>query len=281
MLGESLFGNVYASPSRWRPLTLGTLLSEGWNESWVSPVNGSGGAPRQGWINAQDGVFYRLFFTGFTAQQGLAGGGNGYLGYTTIFAPVSRRFEVRVDVPIVASNPIPAGGGYRSNFGNLTIYPRILLHETQNTSVVFEMPVRTGTGSTVNGNGYTSVGPNISFWRNVAGGLVVRGGVGTTIPTGNDPLGVRTTADVYLSIGTYITPHDWLPFGDFVYYLSTVVHTPIDNRTNAVNYTYVSLTPGFRCHLGENWYALGGVEVPVVSPLAYKYGPTAWLMKVF
>ena len=115
--------------------------------------------------------------------------------------------------------PIPSSG-YHSNFGNLTIYPRVLLHETQDTSVVFEMPVRTGTGSTVNGNGYTSVGPNISFWRNVTGGWVVRGGVGTTIPTGNDTLGVRTTADAFFSVGNYITPHDALPIGDFVYYLS-------------------------------------------------------------
>jgi hypothetical protein len=67
----------------------------------------------------------------------------------------------------------------------------------------------------------------------------------------------------------------------YVYYVSTVIHTPIDNRTGGINYTYVSLTPGFRCHLGENWYALGGVEVPVVHPLPYQYAPTAWLMKVF
>jgi len=260
-------------------LTLGTLFSEGWNESWISPVNGSGGAPRQGWINAQDGVFYRLAFTGFTARQNLAGGGNGYLGYYTIFAPVSRRFEVRIDAPFVASNPVPTGG-YHSAFGDLTIYPRVLLHETQNTTIVAEMPIRTGTGSTANGNGYSSLGPNISFWRNVSNGWVVRGGVGTTIPTGYNPLNARTTADVYFSIVNYITPHDALPFGDFVYYLSTVVHTPIDNRSGP-NYTYCSLTPGFRCHMGNNWYALGGVEVPVVRPVPYQYAPTAWLMKVF
>jgi hypothetical protein len=279
MLGKSLFSDVYATPSQWRPLTLGTLFSEGWNESWVSPVNGLGGAPRQGWINAQDGIFYRLAFTGFTDRQGLAGGGNGYQGYTTVFLPVSRRFEVRIDAPFVASNPIPAGG-YHSAFGNLTIYPRVLLHETQSTSVVLEMPIRTGTGSTLNGNGYTSVGPNISFWRNVHNGWVLRGGVGATIPTGDNPLGVRTTADAFFAIGNYITPHDCLPFGDFVYYLSTVVHTPVDNRSGPNN-TYVSLTPGFRCHIGNNWYPLAGIEIPVVGPLPYRYAPTAWLMKVF
>ena len=57
---ESIAGDVYAQPSRWRPLSLGTFFSEGWDQAWASPVSGSGGAPRQGWIGAANGVFYRL-----------------------------------------------------------------------------------------------------------------------------------------------------------------------------------------------------------------------------
>ena len=34
---ESLFGDVYAEPSTWRPLSAGTFFSEGWNEPWASP----------------------------------------------------------------------------------------------------------------------------------------------------------------------------------------------------------------------------------------------------
>ncbi|HTU23842.1 MAG TPA: hypothetical protein VMF30_00505 [Pirellulales bacterium] len=260
-------------------MPLGTLFSEGWNESWVAPVAGTGGAPRQGWINAQDGVFYRLAFTGFTDRQSLYTGGNQYLAYTTIFLPISRRFEIRVDVPWYAANPV-GNSGYHSNFGNLTIYPRVLLHETQNTTVVLEMPVRTGTGSTVNGNGYTSVGPNISAWRNIAGGWVLRGGAGATIPTGNNPLSIPTTVDAFLALGNYITPHNALPFGDFVYYVSTIVHTPV-NAQPSLNHTFCSLTPGFRCHMGADWYILGGMEVPVVGPQLFRYAPTVWLMKVF
>src|SRR5215470_11006490 len=56
---ESITGDVYAEPSRWRPLTLDTFFTEGWDQAWASPINGSGGAPRQGWIGAADGVFYR------------------------------------------------------------------------------------------------------------------------------------------------------------------------------------------------------------------------------
>ena len=38
--GESLTGDVYAEPSRWRPLSLGTFFSEGWNQAWASPSAG-------------------------------------------------------------------------------------------------------------------------------------------------------------------------------------------------------------------------------------------------
>jgi hypothetical protein len=51
-IGESLFGDVYAEPSRWQPLSAGTFFTEGWRRPWTSPPAGEGGAPRQGWLNA-------------------------------------------------------------------------------------------------------------------------------------------------------------------------------------------------------------------------------------
>ena len=57
---ESLFGDPYSHPERWQPLSLGTFFTEGWDEAWISPPKGGGGAPRQSWLNAFNGVFYRL-----------------------------------------------------------------------------------------------------------------------------------------------------------------------------------------------------------------------------
>ena len=278
LLGKSLFSDVYATPSQWRPLTLGTLFSEGWNESWVSPVNGSGGAPRQGWINAQDGVFYRLAFTGFTARQDLAAGGNRYLGYTTVFLPVSRRFEVRVDVPFVASNPVPSGG-YHSAFGDLTIYPRVLLHETQNTTIVAEMPIRTGTGSTVNGNGYTSIGPNVSFWRNVTNGWYFAAASARRFR--------RATIRSMFARQPTLFCHRQIHYAARRVALRRFCLLSIDRGAHAGRQPLRPELHLFQPHawlslpLGNNWYALGGVEVPVVHPVPYQYAPTAWLMKVF
>src|SRR6478735_5620675 len=69
VIGESLTGNVY-EPSRWRELSLGTLFSDGWDEPWASPPTGEGGAPRQGWLNAFDGVFYRLMIGTYGYSHG-------------------------------------------------------------------------------------------------------------------------------------------------------------------------------------------------------------------
>jgi len=41
------------------------------------------------------------------------------------------------------------------------------------------------------------------------------------------------------------------------------------------------MTPGFRTHLGQNWYLLGGVEVPVTEPKPFDYQLLTGLMKVF
>lgn len=81
--GESLTGDVYAEPSRWRPLSLGTFFSGGWNEPWASPSAGGGGAPRQGWLNAADGVFYRLAVGTFGYKHATSGNGDVYNGGAT------------------------------------------------------------------------------------------------------------------------------------------------------------------------------------------------------
>src|SRR4051794_23094463 len=139
---ESLCGKP--DPNAWRPLTFSTLFSEGWNEAWVPSPNGSGGAPRQGWINAADGNLYRLSF--FTFSQGFNGGpkGDAYLGAYTIFAPLNRRLDLIINVPFVLRNNAVTGlpiidpnrpqattTQSRTGFGDLSFTPRVLLHETK------------------------------------------------------------------------------------------------------------------------------------------------------
>jgi hypothetical protein len=93
----SLFGKP--DPNTWRPLPLWTFFSEGWNEAWVPSPSGSGGAPRQGWINGADGNLYRLWFFTFTQAFNSGPKGNAYLGAYTVFAPLNRRLDLIINVP--------------------------------------------------------------------------------------------------------------------------------------------------------------------------------------
>jgi hypothetical protein len=86
---ESILGQP--DPNSWRPLPLSTLFSEGWNEPWLPSPNGSGGAPRQGWINAADGNFYRLGCFTFAQAFNQGNKSNAYLGAYTLYTPLSRR----------------------------------------------------------------------------------------------------------------------------------------------------------------------------------------------
>jgi hypothetical protein len=52
-----------------------------------------------------------------------------------------------------------------------------------------------------------------------------------------------------------------------------------DNRGPAT--TTLTFTPGFRTHMGANWYLLGGVELPATQPEPFAYKILGGLMKVF
>ena len=279
---ESLTGDVYAAPSRWRELSLGTFFTEGWDEAWVSPPAGEGGAPRQGWLNAYDGVFYRLGIATFGFADNFNDNGDQYTGGLTLYTPFNRRFEMRTDIPFVVSNQ-GTRDHYLTSFGDFQLTPRFLLSETRNLTQSFNVTFRMPTGHVENGTGVASVTPSYEFWANVWQGLVVRGGAGFFVPYGGQSLnevGARTTFIANLAVGYYFTPHDYTPFGDMVWYVSPNLSQLIDNR-GPQQTTTLTLTPGFRNHLGQNWYLLGGVEVPVTDPKPFDYQLLAGLMKVF
>jgi hypothetical protein len=275
---ESLFGDVYATPSSWRPLPARTFFSEGWNQPWASPAAGPGGAPRQGWINAFDGVFYRLGIV----TAGLAPNVNAGTQYTsglTLYSPFSRRFEIQTDVPFLISNVSGSNGNRHTNFGDLQITPRLLISESEGFTQSFNLAFRTPTGNEDNGNGQSAVTPTWNFWSNPWQGLVVRGGAGIAVPWSGFDGGARTALLGNLAVGYYFTPHDRVPFGDFVTYVATNISQPIDDR--GAQTTTLTFTPGFRTHLGANWYLLGGFELPATNPSPFNYQAILGLMKVF
>jgi len=281
VIGESLLGNVY-EPSRWRELSLGSLFSEGWDEPWASPPAGEGGAPRQGWLNANDGVFYRLGIGTFNFAENYNHNGNLWAGGLTLYAPFNRRFELRVDFPSGLANK-GVGTNYEVSFGDMQFTPRLLLSESRNFTQSFNVTLRAPIGKVDNGTGIAAVTPSYEFWANVWQGLVLRGGAGVFVPYGGQSLNeahARTTFLANLALGYYFTPHDYTPFGDLVFYVSPNLSHFVDNR-GPQDTTTITLTPGFRTHLGENWYLLGGVEIPETHPRTFDYQILSGLMKVF
>jgi len=284
VLWESIFGQP--DPDCWRPLPCSTFFSEGWNEPWVPSPSGSGGAPRQGWINALDGNMYRLWF--FTFAQGFnePPKSNAYLGSYTLLTPFSRRLMLITNIPFVLTNntsdglPTISPQGQpvatthsQTTFGDVSFTPRVLLHETKDFSLTADLTVVTPTGNTpLAGN--TSLVPNIGFWNNIAGGWVVRGGLGINIPLNGS--GADTLISQF-AIGQTVTPHDFPLLGDFTYYLSTVADTPVSNGGP----TSVALTPGIRTHLGHDWYFLAGLPIPVTQARVADLGMIFWFMKAW
>ncbi len=278
---ESLTGDVYAQPSSWRPLSLGTLFSEGWDQAWASPINGSGGAPRQGWIGAADGVFYRLGIGTFSYAHDAGENGDAYNGGVTLYTPLSRRFELRYDFPAIVSSK-GSTDSYHTAVGDLAITPRVILSESQDFTQSLGVAFRTPTGDDTNGNGIAAITPGYEFWSNPWAKLVVRGGATMAIPYGHDSFadsGARNTFGAQLAAGYYFTDHDATPFGDLVFDVGTTLSQATDNR--GPHTTTLLITPAFRTHLGSNWYLLAGVDVPVTSPQPYDVQPTVGLMKVF
>jgi hypothetical protein len=279
---ESLFGQ--RDPDAWRPMPLSTLFSEGWNEAWVPSPSGSGGAPRQGWINAADGNLYRLWFFTFAQAFNQGPKGNAYLGAYTLFAPLSRRLELIINVPFIVRNSASSGLPIlnptgqptfksRSTFGDMSFTPRILLHETKDFSLTSEMAVLVPTGNPPL-EGKTALVPNVSFWNNFAGHWVIRGGIGDLIPLQG---GGTNTLISQLAIGDTLTDHDVPLFGDFTLYVSAVA----DSALARGQHTSATLTPGMRTHLGRNWYFLAGLPTPVTSQRIGDIGMIFWFMKAW
>src|SRR5262249_33656145 len=159
----SLFGP--ASTSNWTPLYFSELFSRGWNEPFVFSPPSTSGALRQEWINASNGVFYRQWTLQYNFRSTVPPAGNADIGQWSNFAPLSRRLELFITVPFVdykrVADPAPISGpgspisrssaaspasSYKATFGDVTFTPQVMLHETQNISIMSILAIRTPTG---------------------------------------------------------------------------------------------------------------------------------------
>jgi Putative MetA-pathway of phenol degradation len=282
---ESLFGE--ASTSDWAPLLLSELFTEGWNRPFVFSPPSDSGALRQEWINSANGVFYRQWVLDYNFRDHVGPSENRDIGTWSIFAPLSRRLELFISIPFVdyhrVADPVaPIGpasplnrlsaaaptSSYKATFGDISFTPQVLLHETQNTSIMSVLTIRAPTGSTAAGNGDTSLGPQIQFWQGLPNRWVIRGGAGPTIPL--TPTGLRTTLDTNLTIGRFLTLDEVRYFKEFTIWLALNNSATTDNRGPGGD--TLTVLPGIRFRIAQNTWFLYGVEVPLVAPKNEDFG---------
>src|SRR5262245_27346603 len=146
-MAKSLTGDVYGDPSKWRDLSLSNFFTEGCNRALVSPPPGGGGAPRQGWLNSFDGVFYRLAVGTYGYAHNFLDNGNQNSGLLQVYLPLNQRFEFRLDFPVV-SNRGATGTEYETNFGDMQIVPRFLLSESRDVTHSLNVALRVSTTKT-------------------------------------------------------------------------------------------------------------------------------------
>jgi hypothetical protein len=148
-----------------------------------------------------------------------------------------------------------------------------LLHETQDLSLTADVTVTTPTGNQPLA-GRTALTPTFGFWTNFPARIALRGGIGDYIPLGG---GGFDSLISQLAIGQTLTDHDVPLFGDFTYYVSTVVSSPLSHG----QHTSVTLTPGMRTHLGRDWYFLAGLPTPLTTARVGDIGMIFWFMKAW
>jgi hypothetical protein len=83
-------------------------------------------------------------------------------------------------------------------------------------------------------------------------------GAAVFVPYGGqsrNEVGARTTFQGNFVAGYYFTPHDRMPCGDLVGYVSANLYQLTEGPGSKA--TTLTLAPGFRTHLGSDWYLLG------------------------
>ncbi|WP_157506913.1 transporter [Gemmata obscuriglobus] len=239
----------------WAPLTHHTFLTEGWREPWIPHPVGTGGAPRDGWLNTLDGFFPRSANVLYGRTYGRNEDGSQF-GTFQFVTPLSRRLFIGIDGLGLVDSPAVRRTG--SGLADLVVTPRVMIHETKNLSLSAGASIRVPIGDDRNGENQTRIAPLFAFWTAVGGGWSVRGGAGIDIELGRSaaPDEVLFTN---LAVGQTITPKEAVPFGSFTYFLSAITRTRLDDSGR----TLVTLTPGIRSHIGRGFFFLFGYELPV------------------
>jgi hypothetical protein len=259
--GEILFQSaVGKTEAPFTPLSFWNF-GDGWLEPWIPPPNGELHLQRGGWVNTASGFFSREIDPAFSYFAGNSGTRDEYVGATSLFVPLNRRFQLGVFVPFVDSLQGAGTLPSATSFGDVVITPQVMLEETETLSLSALLAIRTPTGETKTNNDKTILTPSLALWQDLPAGWQLRGGIGADFATHGGE-GFDEIFDLNLATGKTLTRHEAAPFGDLTPYLSWNLNQFLGRSS----FTNVSLTPGIRFFLGWHTYFITGVGVPVTNP---------------
>ena len=268
--GEVLFQSAIGkTETPFTPLSFWNF-GDGWFAPWIPPPNGELHLQRGGWVNTFSGFFSREIDPTFSYFAGTSGTRDEYVGSTSVFVPLNRRFQLGLLVPFVDS--LQGAGPLHSatSFGDVVVTPQVMLEETETLSLSALLAIRTPTGETKTHNDKTILTPSLALWQDLPAGWQLRGGIGADFATHGGE-GFDEILDLNLATGKTLTRHEMTPFGDLTPYLSWNLNQFLGRSS----FTNVSLTPGIRFFLGWHTYFITGVGVPVTNPKPFLPGTTA------
>ena len=149
-----------AIAKQWAPKYVNGVFSE-IADPWVAPANGSSGAPRHGWLNTFDGFFTKEWHASYTFARNLnqSGHHDRHVGTFRLQLPLSSRAWVGLMLPTAHTRNT-------SNLGDISITPKLMLHETTDVSISAGVGLQLPTGKKVAG------GIHCRFYRILPCGLI-------------------------------------------------------------------------------------------------------------
>ncbi len=284
---RSLFDEIYspASQGKWSPLTLGEFFSQGWDVPYANPTAGgggcagTGGAPRQGWIDAYGATFFRAWFFAFVYAQGKNSHiGDLYLGQYTAFIPMNRRLMFQINYNFVVSDKL-GNGHYRGDSGDTNFVAKFMLSESKNFGQMFAFGVQAPTGREAIGlGGAANIAPSYQTWWNFWDKWVLKTETGVTVPINHSKTSGYSQFNQTVAIGRYFPGSKESWFQQWWFYLDAIATPTISGPRPRE--TSFSLEPGMRCKLTDPistnigtglWYFFASVEVPMTYPEAFSY----------
>ena len=150
-----------AIAKQWTPKYANNVFSE-IAEPWVAPESGSSGAPRHGWLNTFDGFFTKEWHASYTFARNLnkSGRRDRHVGTFRLQLPVSSRAWVGLTLPAVHTSNT-------SNLGDISITPKLMLHETRDVSISTGIGLQLPTGKKAAGGDTLSVLPHLALWTDI------------------------------------------------------------------------------------------------------------------